>query len=135
MPSKAIKYNFGKTEKLCSKNAIDELFSKGKSLHYNNFKVIFLLNHEVESFEFKVLISVPKKHIKLAVGRNKIKRRIRESIRLHKNDLIEDLQKRKISCKLAIIYTTSTEVSQSDTHSAIKYFLNRLITKNEENFK
>lgn len=64
---------------MCSLTRISEVFKEGKVVFSYPFKVCYLPNNSAES---KVLISVPKRSFKRAVDRNKIKRKIRESLRL-----------------------------------------------------
>lgn len=75
---------FGKSEKLCSKKSIKELFNRGSSFYIYPFKVIFLPISDQEKGKSQILISVPKRVFKKAVDRNKIKRRVREAYRLNK---------------------------------------------------
>ncbi len=85
-----LKYNtmgletFGKSERLCSKKSIKELFNRGSSFYIYPFKVIFLPITVQSGSKSQLLISVPKRIFKKAVDRNKIKRRIREAYRLNK---------------------------------------------------
>ena len=75
---------FGKSEKLCSKKSIKELFNRGSSFYIHPFKVIFLPNPDQDVTQHQLLISVPKRIFKKAVDRNKLKRRIKEAYRLNK---------------------------------------------------
>jgi ribonuclease P protein component len=77
-------YTFTKEERLCNKKLIDELFRKGSSFLCYPFKVSWLLADETQLFPAQVLFSVPKKRFKHAVDRNLIKRRMRETYRLYK---------------------------------------------------
>jgi len=79
-------YTFIKEERLCNKRLIDELFHNGSSFLCYPFKVSWLIVTEPSQFNAQVLISVPKKRYKRAVDRNLLKRRIRESYRLHKHE-------------------------------------------------
>lgn len=78
---------FSKSERLHSKKLVDELFSKGSSFVIYPLKVIHLPKSPSEVDNHQVLVTVPKKSFKRAVDRNKIKRRIKEAYRLHKQDL------------------------------------------------
>lgn len=80
-----LKHKFSKAEKLKSNKVIDLLFSKGKSVYEFPIKILYLHSEASTPKIPKVLISVPKRHFKKAVDRNKIKRQIREIYRKNKN--------------------------------------------------
>lgn len=65
---------------LKSKKEISQLFSKGEFLFSHYIKAVYLKTEN--STDFKFGFGVPKKRVKKAVHRNKIKRRMRESFRL-----------------------------------------------------
>ena len=75
--------SFGKDQKLKSKKQIEKLFKEGKSLKAFPLKLIYtpITSREIE---LKTAVSVPKKLIKTAVHRNRIKRLIREVFRKNK---------------------------------------------------
>jgi len=90
-----VKLSLNKSERLKSKKRIDGLFASGHSSFVHPLKVYFSwipLTEEANPILFSV--SVPKKKIKLAAHRNKVKRRIREAYRQNKisldNKLAED---------------------------------------------
>lgn len=86
-----------KGERLCSKKLIDTLFGTGGSHAMTAFplKVVYRLVDNVTETtasagavtetNVQVLISVPKKHFKRAVKRNRVKRQVREAYRKHKS--------------------------------------------------
>jgi len=88
---------FRKGERLCSKKLIDTLFGMGRSHAMTVFplKAVYRLvdsKKEASASEemvlepnVQVLISVPKKHFKRAVKRNRVKRQVREAYRKHKS--------------------------------------------------
>jgi len=100
------RFTFGKNERLCEKKSIGRLFKEGKHFFRYPFKVIVLPLEETTSVPAKVLISVPKRHFKKAVDRNRIKRLIRESYRKHKA-LLQENGPSEASFLLAFIYTSS----------------------------
>lgn len=76
-------YNFKKEERLCNKRLINVLYESGSSFILYPYKVTFLPCDEL-NVPIQVLFSVPKRRFKKAVDRNLLKRRMRESYRLHK---------------------------------------------------
>ena len=79
--------SFPKAERLHHKKLIQELFENGSSFYLYPFKVLYLPNPDGECQTHQVLVSVSKKKFKLAVERNIIKRRLKESYRLNKQML------------------------------------------------
>ena len=86
-----------KEERLCSKKLIDTLFGTGGSHAMTAFplKAVYRLidcksetsvsKEAIVELNVQVLISVPKKHFKRAVKRNRVKRQVREAYRKHKS--------------------------------------------------
>ncbi|MEP2025123.1 MAG: ribonuclease P protein component [Reichenbachiella sp.] len=97
------KYSFPKQERLSSKKSIDALFTKGASFYFYPFSVRFLLAEENATCH-QFMVSVSKRNFKRAVDRNRIKRLIRESYRLHKHLLNALLPEGKFLL-IAYIYT------------------------------
>ena len=72
-------------ERLKHRKVIQQLFKEGTNKKFFPLALYFQ-NYQTEEFPFhKILVSVPKKHFKQSVVRNKIKRRIREAYRQHKH--------------------------------------------------
>ena len=80
-------YRFTKEEKIVGENRIDSLFNEGKSFVAFPLRVVFLKTELSLSSPISVLVSVPKKRIKSAVKRTRIKRQVREAYRLNKHYL------------------------------------------------
>jgi ribonuclease P protein component, eubacterial len=83
---------FPKCARLSLKNDIDSLFENGQSFISYPLRIVYLSDTADTSSEsgISVLVSVPKKRIKQAVKRNRVKRLIRESFRLNKNAFVDD---------------------------------------------
>jgi len=77
---------FSKEERLCSKRLIDDLFHNGSSFFIYPYRVVFL--RVAGMSKVQVLLSVSKRRFRHAVHRNLLKRRMRESYRLQKGDLL-----------------------------------------------
>ncbi|MBC7495054.1 MAG: ribonuclease P protein component [Flavobacterium sp.] len=86
-------FSYPKNEKLKSKNTIDLLFSKGKSVAKFPLRLVFVPIDLENGEKLKMGVSVSKKHFKKAVDRNYFKRILRETYRLNKHLLIDGLDK------------------------------------------
>ncbi len=118
---------FKKEERLCSKKSIDFLFAKGKSFYVNPFKIKWVYEDLNTMMPAQILIVVPKRYIKKAHTRNKIKRLIREAYRKNKFILYDAL---KISDKqiiFAIIYNDKDNLAYNLIEEKIILTLQRLI--------
>ncbi|WP_373057213.1 ribonuclease P protein component [Zunongwangia sp. H14] len=76
--------NFGKKEKLKSKKIIEQLFQEGKSVKNYPIRLIYIKLPEDQKTKFQAGVSVPKRIVKTAVQRNRIKRLLREVYRKNK---------------------------------------------------
>lgn len=83
--------SFGKLQRLKSKKTIDRLFLEGKSIKNYPFKLIYIpADHKGQPL-LQTAVSVPKKLVKTAVQRNRIKRVMREIFRKNKYLVQSDL--------------------------------------------
>lgn len=126
---------FCKNERLSEKKIIDALFIDGKSFRQDPFRVIWLETVSEESEHSRVLISVPRKRIKKAVDRNLVKRRIRESYRKNKSELIEFLKQKQSKCVFAFIYNSSEIATFEETEKKIIQILQRFQSEYEKSNK
>jgi ribonuclease P protein component len=125
---------FGKEYKLCSKKAMDGLFSEGQKLTDSTvFSEVH--GHRIYPTEksFQIAVAVPKKKIKAAPERNRIKRLMREAIRLNKSDLEKILETQEKQLALFLIYQDSEKISYSDVENKIVLLLKRLEKRLSEN--
>ena len=90
-------FTYSKTEKLKSKITIDLLFSEGKSVSKYPLRLVYVESDygipESSDKKIKMGVSVSKKYFKNAVDRNYFKRVLRETYRLNKHLLIDNLNK------------------------------------------
>ncbi|MDD2289071.1 MAG: ribonuclease P protein component [Bacteroidales bacterium] len=77
-------YTFPKRMRLSSRKEIESLFTDARSFTTGPFRVFFRASEEGETLPgCSIAFAVPKKHLKSAVKRNLVKRRLRESFRLN----------------------------------------------------
>lgn len=87
-------FSYPKTEKLKSKKIIDLLFSEGKSVSKYPLRLVYVKHDFEEDVPLKIGVSVSKKYFKNAVDRNYFKRVLRESYRLNKQLLAENVNEK-----------------------------------------
>lgn len=86
----SVPQTFTKAERLCSKRIVDALFSGGnRSFAAYPLRVVCMPVDSLGAHPASVLISVSKKHFRLAVHRNRVKRQVREAYRCNKDILIK----------------------------------------------
>lgn len=85
-------FKFPKKEKLKSKKLIESLFTEGKAVSKYPFKLVYLKTEFAEEVKIQAGVSVPKRNFKRAVDRNRIKRLMRESYRLNKHLIFNNIE-------------------------------------------
>ena len=83
-------FSYPKKEKLKSQKLIEQLFEQGKSVKAYPVKLLYLKAELKEEVKIQAGVAVPKRNIKGAVDRNKIKRLMRESYRLNKHHVFNN---------------------------------------------
>ena len=87
-----MKHTLGKEERLKSKKLIERLYKERNSVKAFPLRMIFLQTEHTSKFPSQVGVSVPKRNFKRAVDRNRIKRLLRESYRLQKEIVYNNLE-------------------------------------------
>jgi ribonuclease P protein component len=101
--NKEQRYHFGKGQKLKSRKLLQKIFAEGKHINAHPLKAIWLSENDIHFFQAGVAVS--SRHFKKAVDRNRIKRLMREALRLQKNELEQLLTEREKQLSLFLIYT------------------------------
>ena len=100
------------------------MFEKGQALSAYPVKLIFLSSKTEEERDVKAMFVVPKKKFKHANDRNTLKRRMRESYRLQKNELY--LAVGAVRLNLAFLYYGSKAEEYETISKATTKLLNNL---------
>ncbi len=102
-----VQYTYHKKERLKSRKLIEDLFETGAGLKGFPLKVLFKVVEDPGQPLLQAGVSVGSKRFKKSVDRNRIKRLMRESYRLQKQPLYDQLCKSNIRLVLFFIYIGS----------------------------
>lgn len=127
-------FGLSKSDKLCSSVAIDNLFA-GYSSSSDDNSVCSIIAYPLravwkiydgkrEDADIKFFISVPKKRLRHAVDRVKMRRRIREAYRLNKHNFIITIDNTHID--LALIYISDGLKEYTKIDKAISKIINKI---------
>ncbi len=120
-------YGLSKDERLCSRKAIDKLFTSTKTVFHYPIRFVYQISEKIEGDPpIQILFTAPKKKFKRAVHRNLLKRRMREAYRLNKNILIDAINDKPLQIRVAFLYISSDISEYAKINDAIILALNDL---------
>ena len=130
-----MKHTLGKEERLKSKKLIESLYQKGSSVKAFPLRMIFVQTKHTSNFPVQMGVSVAKRNFKLAVDRNRIKRLMRESYRLQKAIVYNNIENPYV---FMISYIGKVEVPYQELHLKMEKLLTLFLketktAKNDEN--
>jgi ribonuclease P protein component len=124
-------FTYPKNEKLKSKTTIDLLFSEGKSVSKYPLRLVFTPIDLQNNEKIKMGVSVSKKYFKHAVDRNYFKRILRETYRLNKHLLLDNLDR---PYAIMFFYQTKDRLQYQEIHEkTIQIFQKFLVAIKYEN--
>lgn len=103
------------------------MFSKGKSFTVPGFRVFWKEITLDSPMPVQLLITIPKRNIKKAVDRNRMKRLLREAYRRKKEEFFKTLRSGNKQYALAIVFTEHTLINYQQVEGTIFLILQRLI--------
>jgi len=127
-------FSFTKAERLCSRKAIERLFSEGRSFAKYPLRLVWL-PLEVDpqaTYPVQVAMSVPRKKFKKAVNRNRIRRLMREAYRINKHRLYQELQLEEEQYAIMLIYTAVEELPLKQIEDSIQNIIRRFLHQRSE---
>ena len=121
----AKQFTLGKNERLKSRKMIEQLFSAGKKFVIAPFRVFYIVDkNENSSLQFGAAVS--SKNFRKAVDRNRVKRVMRETYRLHKKGLQEKIKQQSCQLNIFIIYTAKELPVYKEVYSKMEKILDKL---------
>jgi ribonuclease P protein component len=122
-----MKFTYPKEEKLKSKITIGKLFSEGKSVSKYPLRLVYCATELGEHQKIKMGVSVSKKNFKKAVDRNYFKRVLRETYRLNKHILIDNLDQ---PYSFMFFYQTKDRLSYEEINTKTIQLFEKFIAQN-----
>lgn len=119
-----MKFTLGKQERLKSKKIINQLYKEGSSLKTFPFRMMYLQIEHTSDFPAQAGVSVAKRNFKKAPDRNRLKRLMRETYRLQKHIVYENLEKPYV---FMISYIGREEKSYEELFSKMNKLLNLFV--------
>jgi ribonuclease P protein component len=120
-------FTFSKEERLTGKTSIDQLFNEGKSINLFPFRIFYKLVDNLDEPAARLLITIPKKKVKHAVDRNRLRRLVREAYRLNRTGFITWLETKSVRLHFALIFTgESTDLTYKEVEVKITACLAKL---------
>jgi ribonuclease P protein component len=124
-----MRYTLGKEEKLKSNILIEQLFAQGKHVKSFPLRLIYFKVSHNSAFPIKVGFSVPKRHVKLAVNRNRIKRLMREVYRKNKYSFSENIDEQYV---FMFVYMANEEINYLNLELAFQKISTKFSAKIKE---
>lgn len=119
-----------KNERLFLKKKIEQLFETRHKISGKCFMILYKKASENQVSPAEVMFVVPKKIVRKAVNRNKIKRTMREIYRLQKNNFYANIPHQQVY--LAIVYRCYQTIDYEIFESEIQTLLTELSHKLSE---
>lgn len=116
----------GKQERLKSKKLIEKLYAEGDSVKIFPLRMMYVQTVHTSEFPCQVGVSVAKRNYKLAADRNRLKRLMRETYRLQKQIVYNNLDKPYV---FMISYIGSEEIKYEDLYLKMEKLLTLFIDK------
>ena len=116
----------GKQERLKSKKLIEKLYTEGDSIKTFPLRMVYVQTAHTSDFPCQVGVSVAKKNYKLAVDRNRLKRLMRETYRLQKQIVYNNLEEPYV---FMISYIGREEIKYEDLYLKMEKLLTLFIDK------
>lgn len=118
-----------KDEILSLKKVISETFEKRNSVSKFPLRVIYNKASLPSKYPAQVLFTVPKRIYKLAVDRNRIRRRIKEAYRKNKHNLYQKLESQDEQLAIVILYLGKEELTYQEIEKKLVLSLQEIISK------
>jgi ribonuclease P protein component len=131
-----MKNTLGKQERLKSKKLIEKLYTEGNSVKTFPLRMMYVQTAHTSDFPCQVGVSVAKRNFKKAPDRNRLKRLMRETYRLQKEIVYNNLEKPYV---FMISYIGREEIKYEELYpkmeKLLRLFVEKIKNKADENIQ
>jgi ribonuclease P protein component len=131
-----MKNTLGKEERLKSKKLIEKLYSEGNSVKIFPLRMMYVQALHTSDFPCQVGVSVAKRNFKRAPDRNRLKRLMRETYRLQKEIVYNNLEAQYV---FMISYIGREEIKYEELYpkmeKLLRLFIDKVKNKADENIE
>ena len=123
-------YTLKKSERLVKRSLIDAIFNKkGKTIKSGPLLFVYLQTTLDEPHPAQILFSVSKRKFPRATDRNKIKRRLKETYRLHKHGLYSAMENQQQTYALALLFIENKAIPFNSIENHFKKISDEFIKR------
>ena len=116
-------FSLHKSEKLCSRTAVNRLFAEGSNAKAYPLRAVYAESQRSYGAPAQFMITIPKKKIRKAVGRVLLRRRVREAYRLNRDLLLPALAATGKKVDIAFIYVSDEAKSYASVEKRVRSIL------------
>ncbi len=130
--AQATAHTLPKKERLYGKRTLDRLFGEGsRSMSAFPIRAVYHIGTvQEDSEQVRMMVSAPKRNLKHAVDRNRVKRQIREAYRLNKACIVNEANAAKPqSVMIAFIWLDKKLWPSHDVEKRVKNLMQRISEK------
>lgn len=125
---------FGRRSRVSGRERVGHLFAEGRGFMAFPFRVSYLLC-EREEQGVALLVSIPKRRLRRAVDRNRMKRLAREAYRLNKGDFDTSLLPEGYGLDIALVYVKDALGDYTEVEKGVRKALRLLNGRVEDTNK
>lgn len=123
-------FTFRKSERLCSQKLIEELYQTGNRFTVFPITVYWkVIEPTLIGPPVQVLIVAPKRRLRHAVDRNRVKRLMRESYRTQKQRLYDTLKSRNQKLTISLSYSHTDIYEYHSIEKKVEKVIDKLIAQ------
>ncbi|MEX1002875.1 MAG: ribonuclease P protein component [Crocinitomicaceae bacterium] len=117
---------FPSTERIKSKKLLDTVYKEGEVIKQYPFILRYLKVDFEKGGGVQIVIAIPKKTIKKAVKRNRLRRQIKEIYRHNKSNLLSQFKEKNKGLALFLVYTGKGDEDYHHLENKLTLLLKKL---------
>lgn len=118
-PPPTARATFRKHERLTGRDLIADVLKNGRSMNEAPLRIIGRIRPLDTVAPAQVAFAIPKRHVRRATDRNRIRRVLREAWRLDKERWYEPLRAAGVQCAWLLVYGSSERLSLVDARQRL----------------